>query len=259
MSEKRPKRVCSPRYAVLKAKKGIKLNHWELEQLALHPYHAYDYAQVVGRFPEAEKLISECDGYSWSYVKEVVKGRWEYEAVFLKMPNVLPEYCALRGDRWDKAERKLLNYDIDLCLSYHKDVMKGVRWPELEDRLLNVRVKNGEIVSCRGGLNFYEFYWSSVLGYVENLGGGRWLEIEDRMLRRAPARTLLEYSKKLGGRLPAPLHQKMMLLSFEGKRSAKRYLRHLDRLGDRFRRYLGSLDEGEAREFLCSGTNSGGL
>lgn len=243
--KKRPKRVCSPRRAVWKASRGVRLNRWELEDLAKDPEYALAYARIAGRFLEAEECISR-SRFAFAYVKEVVRGRWEYEEFFLRNPDLIPDYCVFRG-RWVEGEARLLDFGVDSCLEYHKLVLRGSRWRELEERILSGR-----------GRGFFSNwgYWTAVLAYVNQLGG-RWEEIEGRMLERAGAKTIFEYSKKLGCRLPGPLHQKMMLLSFEGKVSAKRYLRHLSRLESRCRRYLGGLDADEVREFLCVGTNSG--
>lgn len=244
--KKRPKRVCSPQRAVWKAARGIQLNRWELEDLAQDAECALEYARLKGRFLEAEECIA---GSRWAltYVRDVVRGRWDWEDVFLKDPGLIPVYCVFRG-RWLEGEEQILGYGVDTCLEYHKSVLKGARWRELEERLL---------VRRRDFLGGWK-YWDAVLAYVNQLGC-RWEEVEGLMLERASAKTIFEYSKGLGCRLPGPLHQKMMLLSFEGKVSAKRYLRHLSRLELRCRRYLGGLDIDEVREFLCVGTNSGAL
>jgi hypothetical protein len=242
--KKRPKRVCSPRRAVWKAAHGIQLNRWELEDLAQDAECALEYARMKGRFLEAEECIA---GSRWAlaYVRDVVRGRWDREDVFLKNPDLIPDYCVFRG-RWREAEERILGYGVDTCLEYHKDVLKRARWREFEERLL------GRKFDFFRGWSF----WSAVLAYVNQLGG-RWEEVEGLMLEKASAKTIFEYSKGLGCRLPGPLHQKMMLLSFEGKVSAKRYLRHLSRLEARCRRYLSGLEVDEVREFLCVGTNSG--
>jgi len=75
-TETRPKRVCSPKYAVQKARKGKKLNRWEIEDLSRDPEQSFLYATkaIRGRFPEGEPAIA-ASKFALEYARDVVQGR----------------------------------------------------------------------------------------------------------------------------------------------------------------------------------------
>jgi hypothetical protein len=273
----RPKRVCSPRYAVQKARKGKTLNRWELEELAKDPEQAVLYAQKVlkGRFLEAEPHIAQDPDHAFEYAKSVIKGRFEaaektllehnarwghrnYVASYFirlaKAPNpgvekiileenhdLIVEYAeeCLEG-RWLAAEKAVLK-DWERAGAYQEKVIKA-RWPEFEDSLLKGK-KTG--------------FWSKrpevFRDYLKNIGG-RNDEIEEKLMQSSRASLLLVYAMHASeGRLPPALHQKMMMFSFDPKRQsyAKRYLKFLESRENRVVKYLSGLGE-EEREALIA-------
>lgn len=268
MEDIRPKRVCSPRYAVKKARKGNKLNKWELEDLAKDPEHSYIYALKVlnGRFPEGEAAIAQSHEYAFLYAKEVIKGRFEEaEATLLKhsnnwghsnylvnyflkiakVPNPIVESMILKENpdhsvtyaqncvqgRWIKGEKVMLE-DWSRASEYHTEIVKE-RWGEYEDSLLNGKKRR---------------HWDNraecFAKYLEAFDS-RSEEIEEKLFKSSRASFLLIYAQKVAkGKLPRALHQKMMMLSFDPKRKnyAKKYIKFLDEREKRVVAYLAGLD-----------------
>jgi hypothetical protein len=274
--EVRPKRVCSPKYAVMKARKGKQLSRWELEYLAKDPEQSFLYATKVlkGRFPEGEPAIANSE-YACAYAVKVIEGRFpEAEPYFVshlsgwgmgtkalnyfvhvaKVRNPKVEECILKsnhniiveyakncvGGRWHEAEAEIIKHATH-AEAYHKEVVKG-RWPEWEDRILG-RKKMGYFDNRVETLSNY-------LKVVEAPVPG----LEEKLEKTNRASLVLAYAVKgIRGRLPDALHQKMMMFSFDPKRqkSAKKYLKFLESCERRTIRYLSGLDEDELKEVLA--------
>jgi hypothetical protein len=271
----RPKRVCSPKYAVQKARKGKKLNRWELEELAKDPEQSLIYAERVlkGRFPEAEPAIALNHEVAYAYAKGIIKGRFpEAEQAFLAnhsdwgSRNYLQRYfievarernpvvekkiiethhglaskyaeLCMNG-RWAEAEPVILR-DIDNAIEYHSRVVKD-RWPELEDAII-LKKKTG----------FWDNQPKSLSKYLEVVGRPV-PEIEEKLERSNKASLLLTYAVRgMKGRLPPTLHQKMMMLGFDPKKQkiVKKYVKFLENCERRALAYIAGLDE-EARKEL---------
>lgn len=276
MEDIRPKKVCSPRYAVQKARKGIKLNQWELEDLAKDPEYALQYALKVlrGRFPEGEAAIAQHPEHAFLYAKEVIKGRFEaaegtllrhsrnwghrnylvnYFLKIAKVPNPLVERMILKEHhehslmyaqncvqgRWTKGEKVILE-DWSRACEYHAEIVKE-RWEEYEESLLKGKKKG---------------YWDNradcFAKYLEVING-RSEGIEKKLLKSSRASFLLIYAQKAAkGRLPPALHQKMMMFSFDPKKQkhAKKYIRFLEAREKRVVAYLSGIDEEERLALL---------
>jgi hypothetical protein len=274
--EVRPKRVCSPKYAVMKARKGKQLSRWELEDLAKDPEQSFLYATKVlkGRFPEGEPAIANSE-HAYEYALKVIDGRFpEAEPYFIshldgwgmgtkalnyfvhvaKVRNPKVEECILKshhnhvvdyskncvGGRWHEAEAQIIKHATN-AEAYHKEVVK-CRWPEWEDRILGKKK-----------LGYYDNrteMLSDYLKVVEAPVPG----LEEKLEKTNRASLVLAYAVKgIRGRLPDALHQKMMMLSFDPKRqkSAKKYLKFLESCERRAIRYLSGLDEDELKEVLA--------
>lgn len=276
MEDIRPKKVCSPRYAVQKARKGIKLNKWELEDLAKDPEYALQYALKVirGRFPEGEATIAQSPEHAFLYAKEVIKGRFEaaedmllrhssnwghrnylvnYFIKIAKVPNPAVERMILKEHpdhsvmyaqncvqgRWIKGEKVILE-DWSRACEYHKEIVKE-RWEEYEDSLLKGKKKG---------------YWDNrsdcFAKYLEVIDS-RSEGLEEKLLKSSRASFLLVYAHKCSkGRLPPALHQKMMMFSFDPKKQkhAKKYIRFLEAREKRVVAYLSGIDEEERLALL---------
>jgi hypothetical protein len=280
--EVRPKRVCQPKYAVMKARKGKTLNRWELEDLARDPEQSLIYCQKVlnGRFPEAEPAIAQHPELAFDYAKSVIRGIFPAaEDTFLKHnadwgrrnyleryfidiaqepnPNVekkiLATHHGLAGKyaercikgRWPAGEKVLLK-DLDNAVQYHGDVVKE-RWPELEDKIVFQKK---------------ESHWDNkskaLASYLSTLGR-RVPEIEEKLGKCNKASLLFTYAVKgVKGKLPAQLHQKMMMLGFDPKKQniVKKYVRFLESCELRALTYIKGLDEESRKElFDKAGTN----
>ena len=223
---KRPKRVCSPRYAVLKVSKGKQLNKWELEELAKSPEYAVEYCRATGKdFPECEDALWE-DGnehflykYFFGCAKKPSK---ELEQFILESDQWLSwitEYAATcLNARWEEGEKKLLkgkSYALRFLIDYQRRVVKG-RWKGVEDRFFKVNKSS---------------YWQElecVEKYFKNCGS-RDEDLEKVLLEKGKGRHLYWYSRKcIKGRLPPELHSKMIMLSFSGKANfAKKYIKEI--------------------------------
>lgn len=242
----RPAKVCSPKHAVAKAKKGLGLNKWELADLAQDPEHAVAYAKLTGkRFPECEhQLFLEGDeGTLSSYFLEVVKEKDEnFEAWLLgdaepsRLGQYIRSYCKdILKCRWEEGERFLLTkvrgwggeIDLDEAWVYYDDFIGQGPWPEMEKLLLNKKMK----VSYRE---------NSIKKYFKLCGPGRQEGTERRLMKCGNSYAVLMYAMYcVGGRLPDGLHNKMVLGS---SKSAKRYMKWLSRRNSMVVRYLRSLD-----------------
>jgi len=273
-TETRPKRVCSPKYAVQKARRGKKLNRWEIEELAKDAEQSVIYAQKVlkGRFPECEPLIAQNIQMSLAYARDIIKGRFELaesnmisnldwslhrtaiinyfvkngvankevERRILERESMhIPEYAAkCMGGRWPEAEPILLQ-NMANAYKYHRDVVKD-RWPELEDSIL--RLKKGWIDQRKDALkDYFRVVPGPNLEFLEKLG------------RSNKAGLLLIYAVNvIKGKLPPLLHQKMMMFSFDPKRqkAAKSYVKFLNSLERKVVGYLSALDEQERAEIM---------
>jgi hypothetical protein len=271
----RPKRVCSPKYAVIKARKGKKLNRWEIEEIAKDAEQSLHYSLKVlhGRFPEGEAAIAQHAEIAFDYAKNVIRGRFpEAEDTFLKSncdwgtrnylqryfidiaqcPNkkiekkILETHHGLAVDyaercirgRWPEAEGVILK-DINNAISYHSKVVKE-RWSELEDRIIRKKkdlwVSGSEVLSK----------------YMKNVGRPI-PELENKLEKCSRASLLLVYAVKgIRGKLPGPLHQKMMMFSFDPKKQkvVRKYIRFIEECEQRVMAYIAGLDDGGRKELL---------
>lgn len=276
MTEARPKRVCSPKYAVQKARKGKKLNRWELEDLAKDAEQSVLYAERVlkGRFLEAEPVIAQNHELAYQYAKNIIKGRFpEAESTFLAnhtdwgsrnylqryfievarernpfvekkiidthhgLASQYAELCV--KDRWPEAEKAILK-DLDNAAQYHKQILKR-RWPELEDKIIFEK-KSG--------------YWDnrskSLALYLEVVSAPV-PDLEEKLCRCNRASLLLTYAVKgVRGKLPGPLHQKMMMFGFDPKKQkvTKKYVKFLGSCERRALTYISGLDEESRKELF---------
>lgn len=273
--EVRPKRVCSPKYAVIKARKGKKLNRWEIEELAKDAEQSVLYAEKVlkGRFPEAEPAIAHNHELAFQYAKDIVKGRFpEAEQTLLDNSsdwgnrNYLQRYfieiaqernpilekkiinthhglaahyaeLCVKG-RWPEGEKVILK-DLDSAISYHEKVVKE-RWPELEDTILGKK------------MGYWDNRPKALAKYLESFGKPI-PEIEDKLSRCTKASLLLTYAVKgVRGKLPPALHQKMMMLGFDPKKQkiTKKYVKFLESCERRAITYIAGLDEDSRKELF---------
>ena len=277
--EVRPKRVCSPKYAVMKARKGKRLNRWELEDLAKDPELSLKYAEIIGRrFPEGESEIARRPKLALEYATKVIKGRFpeaeeslvqhiqhfylgsstvrdyfirygvrndQVESYIIERDGSLAgeyaKHCV--GGRWHTVEKSLLKKGgrLENAIDYQSNVFQG-RWPELESRILL-----GKNMS----------YWDSPVEcfrkYLENVGR-RSSEVEDNLMKCSKASMILAYAVfSCKGRLPKHLHQKMMMFSFDPKRQkfVKKYLKFLEKKEKVVVEYLSGLEEDERMKLLA--------
>lgn len=247
---KRPAKVCSPKYAVAKVKKGEKLNKWELEDLAQSPEHAVEYAQFTGvRFPECEPYLFALNKEVATYFLDVVKERDErFEAWLLKDedgPENIQRYCTeVLKSRWKEGEEAILKIednwnrgiDADYALGYQKELIRGA-WGKLERVLLS---RKNEVSNRKSALKTY----------FENCAGKRDEGTESRLLKFNNTNAIFLYARHcVGGKLPEALHNKMIL---SGKKSAKNYLRWLASRKKMLEAYLATLSEEERAELIGS-------
>jgi hypothetical protein len=244
-SNKRPNYVCKPSFAIRKARRGIKLNKWELEKIANDSASAVRYSMEVlkGRFIDAEENIRNNAMCASQYAIHILNSRWEAaEPVISTCSNSSIEYAVMLGERFISGEPAILKRpDVDRAIHYAIKVIKG-RWPELERKLLKHKTSSWLRPS----------FYNQVDIYLNKIIGGRWLEWEEKLLRENRMIPIYNYAKFLGGKLPDALHQKMLLQSFDNKRSkfAKKYLRLLERTEGRFVRFFNSLSSEEREELL---------
>lgn len=274
----RPKRVCSPKYAVMKARKGKKLNRWEIEELAKDPEQSLLYAHKVvkGRFPEGEAAIAQDSDIAFEYAKFIVKGRFkEAEDVFFERntdwgnrnylqryfieiakerneiveKKILDSHHGLAGEyaelciggRWEEAEDIILE-DLNGAIKYHEKVVHD-RWPALEDRILTNKKKS----------SFWEDRKSTFAQYLSAVGRPI-PEIEEKLEKCNKASMLLVYAVKgVKGKLPPALHQKMMMFSFDPKKQkvTKNYCRFLEGCERRAMAYIRGLDDDSRKDLFA--------
>jgi hypothetical protein len=246
----RPAKVCSPKTAFAKAKKGQQLNKWELEELAKSPEYAVDYAYLTGkRFPECEEYLLSSDipipDFIPDYFFDVVKERDEaFESWMIKNENsaaIIINYCReiIKGP-WKECEQTLLNIkswrgeiNLESAWEYWESFINGP-WPEMEDALLNKKSK-------------IEFRSTNVKKYFKLCRDGRREDTERTLMKSGDSYAILMYAVYcVGGKLPDGLHNKMVLGS---SKSAKKYVKWLSKQKDIAVRYLMSLD-GDDREKL---------
>jgi len=244
----RPAKVCSPRHAIAKAKKGARLNNWEIEELAKSPEHAVEYAILTGaRFPLCEEILLEKGSsrlvtqYFFDIVNEPSKPfeKWLLE----KGKEYIGRYIAdVLKSRWEEGEDSLLKVtyrwgselDFNYALGYQKNFKIGP-WENLERLLLNGKVK----VSCRG---------DAIKSYLKNCGSGRHEATESRLLKYGNTAAIFNYARYcVGGRLPDGLHNRMIL---SGKKSAKKYVSWLSSKKKNTAKYLMSLPQEDREELL---------
>lgn len=279
--EVRPKRVCSPRYAVQKARKGKKLNRWEIEDLSKDAEQSLLYASKVlkGRFPEGEAAISQVPDLAFDYAKNVIKGRFpEAEATFLRHnsdwgnrnylnryfievaqePNLEVEAKILNSHhglaasyaelcikgRWPACESLILK-DLDNAVDYHSKVVRE-RWPELEDAIL-----------FKKKANMWDNLSKALAGYLSSLSS-RVPGLEEKLASCNRASLLFTYAVKgVRGKLPPNLHQKMIMFGFDTKKQkvVKNYVKFLESCERRVLAYIAGLDEGSRKELFERASN----
>lgn len=279
-TEVRPNRVCSPSYAIQKAKKGKVLNRWELEDLAKDVELSIKYAKITKkRFPEAEAEICRRPSAALRYANEVIMGRFpEAEETFINqidnmhsceniiysyfikykirnervelkilegMRSIISDYAKeCVGGRWKEAEKSMLNSkNLHQAIDYHKEIVKEP-WGELEDKILFG--KNNDFAYWDKPVDFF-------INYLKNVGV-RIFELERKLERCNRASILFAYAvTSIKGRLPQILHQKMMMFSFDPKKqkTVKKYLCFLDRSESKVLNYLRNLNENERQELLA--------
>lgn len=277
----RPKRVCSPKYAVQKARKGIKLNRWEIEDLSQSPFWGVQYALRVlkGRFPEGEAAIGKEPALAFTYAKEIVKGRFpEGEEAILKdcdrwgnrplLKKYVIDVACVRNAEFEASIKKevLKGNEIGLAIEYAKKCIGG-RWEEIEPAILkedlgwavqyHTSVYKDRWPALESRILFKkkrnrwedrDDAWKDYLAVV-----GPSPELEAKLLKTPLSSLILTYARKtLKGRLPPALHQKMMMFTFDNKRkrSAKTYLKWIRSCERRVVRYLACLDDEERNELV---------
>lgn len=252
--DSRPAKVCSPKAALAKAKKGIELNKWELEELTKSPDHAVLYAKLKGkRFPECERELFSRAGENLlaSYFLEVVKEKDEnFEAWLVgsaslsRLGQYIRDYCKdILKCRWEEGERVLLtkvkgwggDIDLDSAWEYYDTLISQGPWPEMEKVLLNKKLK-------------VYYRENSIKKYFILCGIGRQEDTERRLMKSGNAYAVFMYAMYcVGGRLPDALHNKMVLGS---SKSAKRYVKWLAKKKDMVVRYLESLDKDDREKVI---------
>jgi len=277
-TEVRPKRVCSPKYAIQKARKGKTLNRWEIEEIAKIPEMSLKYALTTKkRFPEGEAEIFQDPLVALDYSRRVMRGQWPEAAdsfaalleTCWSREKIIREYFVSNGirnasveriilelstgfvceyaehcvkDRWPEGEKALLEDEsVHQATEYHRKLVDG-RWPELEDRILFG--KHG---------NRWEKPSKEFTRYLTKVGQ-RIPDIEAKLERCSRSSMILAYAvSAVGGKLPRVLHQKMMMLSFDNKKQkfTKSYLGFLDRVEGKTVAYLKSLDDEELRGVIA--------
>lgn len=244
---RKPSYVCSPKHALKKARWGQKLNQWELEKLSKAPAFAFRYANEVlkGRFLAAEEHICQNAIVAKEYAIYIIKGRWEEgELAISKEASASLDYAKFLKCRFELGESEILKHAADENFNFAIQYCKLIgRWNELEQIILN------HIPRDRWRR---EEFPKEVINYCKKFIGGRWQEYEDKLLRENFAKPILKYSFYLGGKLPAALHQKMMMFSFQNKKKSyvKKYLKFLSHCEKRAMTYLSGLDVDERNEIL---------
>lgn len=277
----RPKRVCSPKYAVMKARKGVILNRWEIEDLSQDSFWSLEYAKKVlkGRFPEGEAAIGKDPALAFAYAKDVIKGRFpEGENAILKecdrwgtrrfFKKYVIDVAGVRNEEFEAEIKKevLKGHEVGLAIEYAKKCIGG-RWEEIERHVLKEDLGSASVyhtsvykgrwpalenrILFKKRRNRWEDRADAWQDYLKVVGPSP--EIEAKLLKTPRASLILAYAQKaLKGRLPPALHQKMMMFTFDNKKkgSAKTYLKWIKSCERRVVRYLAGLDEDERKELV---------
>lgn len=237
--------MCSPRHAIRKCLRGEKLNPWEIERISKDPVYAVRYAERVlkGRFEQAEEFISLHYTASFQYANIVIKGPWEMgEKVISSNADCSFQYAVnvIKG-RWERGEKSILE-NISTSVRYALEVLGG-RWDLFEKNLLL-----GKYDKVPG------YHFNDSFDKYFSLIPGRWVEWEKRLFVRNRAGLIYRYARHIGGRLPEELHQKMMMYSFDPKRSgcAKNYVKYLERCNYRAKQYIAQMTDEEFRKLVAS-------
>ena len=247
-----PSVVCTPKYALKKARAGIPLSRWELAGIAGDAVMAFQYARNVvrGRFPAGEPAIMR-SAMAVGYAVEFIGGRWEEAEGFIcrNADQVYSYSKSLVGGRWLEGEAAVLG-DFNVSMRYLRDIVGG-RWEELE-------VLVGEYLV---GRKPWEYCWTKpmvVLRDYMRFVRCRVPLFEEVLSSVDRPGSLFLYSLGIGGRLPGVLHNKMMMYGFSdrGRVWNRRYVRYLEGCRVRALHYVGGLDGSELEEFL-SCTKSG--
>lgn len=242
----RPAFVCTPRYALRKARSGVRLSRWELAGIAGDSDVAYQYASSVlgARFPEGEVAIAS-SRQSVVYAANYVGGRWELaEPYIMENAELCVDYSKMvLSGRWESAEGVILR-DYSASVRYLRDVVCG-RWDDFEVRVADFL--------C--GKKVWNSFWYKRMTAVRDLMRVvrcRVEVVESALMVSDRPGSLYMYALGIGGRLPDPLHGKMMTYAFseKGKSWSKKYVGFLDRCRERAERYFYFLDEEGRRSFL---------
>ena len=242
---RKPRYVCSPRFAIRKCLRGEKLNQWEIEKIAKDPLNAVRYADRIlkGRFEAAEEYIASHPNASLQYATVVIKGRWEKgEASIVTSSDVSFAYCtSVINGRWEMGEKSILE-KMSNSVRYALEVVGG-RWDLFENNLLTGKYDKDP-----------RHYFNDHLDKYFSLISGRWPEWEERIFKRNRASLIYKYCRHINGRLPEELHQKMMMYSFDPKRSgwAKKYVKYLEQCNEMARKYIAQMTDEEFQKLVSS-------
>jgi len=227
-------KVCSPKVALAKAKRGINLTAEELKELAKDYRMAFEYASLKKEaFPEGEPAIlksRDCRTIQQYFTKISPKPNKLYERWLLddggyRQSEFILQYCKdILKARWPEGEKVLLSRNYRELLTIQKHFQIG-RWPELEKVIFG---KKGIELEVRRK-------------YFKNCGSGRNPEMEDLLLKKGKGLSIYLYATQcVRGKLVAPLHAKMILM---GGKWSKKYLSWLDRKKKSVDLYLTSVGE----------------
>lgn len=185
---------------------------------------AFEYALHVLKAPweDAEEIIAINPESAFIYASEVLEGnRFEIaEENIKKDTQTAIRYAEeIIKNRWPEAEPYILNADNDCALSYCRKLIKD-RWPELESKIISNAHDSME--------------------YVE-ITKKRWPEFEKRLVKLRSPQKIVRYMYAVG-KVSQELHNKMILLSFEGKGKYKdkvdQYFYIIEQKQKKHRRFL---------------------
>ena len=162
---------------------------------------AITYCVKNGRMAFVEDAIVKNGELAAQYAERVIKGRWEEaEDSIAESPAAL-EYAknVIKG-RWSKLEKKILQNSRSGVKAIEYSLAIGERFPEAENM----------IAGC---------HFRYIFDYISGVVHGRFEPAEDKIIKSA--RSMLAYSKILGGRLPDHMHSAMVMLSFENPEDKK--------------------------------------
>lgn len=161
----------------------------------------------------------------WCYTK---KKRKELEGIIAKSARCSYEYAkeALR-DRFPLGE-KAISGNAECSFFYAREVIKG-RWKEGERSIRKDPI------------------WASI--YVERIIKKRWPEGERAIIKNSAS--CLSYAVAIGGRLPPPMHNAMILMGFDDDHDrVQKYLEFVKSKEDEIILHLSFLSEEERLELL---------